>query len=275
MAVVAMTREMGSLGRDVAAGYAERARRKVIYHEIIEPVADKMRLRKSHVERFLDGKSGLWERLTTDKTSLSIYTAEETFRLVRDPGTVVIRGWGAAHLLRSVPHVIRVRVCAPFEVRVRNMMERLGSDDRATIERELRMSDEAHTAIVRRHFGLDWRDPDHYHLVLSTANLPIETCIEQIETLARQSQFRETPESRRVAEDLALEASVRGALRRDARTAGLALLVNCTDEIATLTGMVPDSEAANDVVAGVMGIRRVRNHLRAASASRSHYLAES
>ena len=115
MAVIAMTREMGSLGRDVAAGLAERARRKVVYHEIIEPVADKMRLRKSHVERFIDGKSGLFERLTTDKTSLCIYTAEETFRLLHDPETFVIRGWGAVHLLRSVPHVIRVRVCAPLD----------------------------------------------------------------------------------------------------------------------------------------------------------------
>ena len=278
MAVIAMTREMGSLGRDVAAGYAERARRKVVYHEIIEPVADKMRLRKSHVERFLDGKSGLLERLSTDKTSLCIYTAEETFRLLGEPETAVIRGWGAVHLLKCVPHVIRVRICAPFEVRVRNMMERLGTNDRAAIEKEMRLSDEAHSAIVRRHFGVDWRDPEHYHLVLSTANLPIQTCIDQIETLAKQPQFRETPESRRVAHDLGLEASVRAALRRDSRTAGLALMINCVDEIATLTGMVPDSDsaqAANDVACTVMGIRRVRNQLRAAAMARSHYLAES
>lgn len=278
MPVIAMTREMGSLGKDVAAGFAERARGKVVYQEIIEPVADKMRLRKSHVERFLDGKAGLWERLTTDKTSLSIYTAEETFRLLGDPENVVIRGWGAVHLLRWVPHVIRVRICAPFELRVRNMMERLHSDDRATIEKELRLSDEAHTAIVRRHFGVDWRDAEHYHLVMSTANLPVEACIEQVRTLALQPQFADSEESRRVMEDLALEASVRAALRRDARTAGLALMINCADETATLTGMVPDLEAAqeaNDVVAGVVGVRRVRNHLRAAGVARSHYLAES
>ena len=92
MPLIAMTREMGSLGKDVAAGIAARTQRKVVYHEIIEPIANKMRLRKSHVERFLDGKSGLWERLTTDKTSLSIFTADETFRFLRDGSTGVIRG---------------------------------------------------------------------------------------------------------------------------------------------------------------------------------------
>ena len=63
MPLIAMTREMGSLGKDVAAGVATRMKRKVVYHEIIEPIANKMRLRKSHVERFLDGRAGLWERL--------------------------------------------------------------------------------------------------------------------------------------------------------------------------------------------------------------------
>src|SRR3982750_4428478 len=93
MPIIAMTREMGSLGKDVAATIAERNDRRVVYHEIIEPVANKMRLRKSHVERFLEGRSGLWERLTTDRTSLSIFTAEETYRVLHDASTAVIRGW--------------------------------------------------------------------------------------------------------------------------------------------------------------------------------------
>src|SRR5205085_10664434 len=129
MPLIAMTREMGSLGKDVAAGVAGRANKKVVYHEIIEPLANKMRLRKSHVERFLEGKSGIWERLTTDRTSLSIFTADETFKFLRDDSTAVIRRWGAVHLLRNVPHVLRVRVCAPLETRIARMMERLATDN--------------------------------------------------------------------------------------------------------------------------------------------------
>ena len=62
MPMIAMTREMGSLGKDVATGIARQVNRKVVYHEIIDQLADKMRLRKSHVERFLDGRAGFWER---------------------------------------------------------------------------------------------------------------------------------------------------------------------------------------------------------------------
>src|ERR1700694_5022555 len=205
MPMIAMTREMGSLGKDVAAGVAARANRKVVYQEIIDQLANKMRLRKSHVERYLDGRSGIWEKLTTDKTSLSIFTADETFRFLRDNSTAVIRGWGAVHLLRNIPHVIRVRVCAPLETRIARMMERLATDNRETVENEIQMSEEAHSAITKRHFGVNWRHPENYDLVLSTERLRVDECVDEIEGMMRRSCFQETLESVRMVENLSAE----------------------------------------------------------------------
>ena len=277
MPLVAMTREMGSLGKDVAAGIAARANKKVVYHEIIEPIANKMRLRKSHVERFLEGKSGIWERLTTDKTSLSIFTADETFRFLRDDSTAVIRGWGAAHLLRNIPHVVRVRVCAPLETRVQRMMQRLATDNRETVESEIQLSEEAHTAITKRHFGVNWRDPENYDLVLCTERLSVDECVDEIEGMMRRAAFQETPESRRMVENLSLEWSVRSALRRDARTTETAITVEVDAGVARLRGVVdtPDeAQAAGEVAAAVEGIREVENQLKSASSTTSRYRRE-
>ena len=277
MPLIAMTREMGSLGKDVATGVAARLNKRVVYHEIIEPLANKMRLRKSHVERFLDGKSGIWERLTTDKTSLSIFTADETFRFLRDGSTGVIRGWGAVHLLRNIPHVIRVRVCAPLETRVTRMMERLGSDDRANIENEIQMSEEAHTAITKRHFGVNWRDPELYDLVLSTERLSVDECVEEVETMMKKKCFQETPESMRMVDNLALEWAVRSALRRDERTAESAFTVEASDGVAKLLGVVDtqaEAAAAADVARAVEGVKQVDNQLKAASSSGSRFRRE-
>jgi cytidylate kinase len=265
-----MTREMGSLGKDVAAGIAQRTGRRVVYHEIIEPVANKMRLRKSHVERFLEGKSGIWERLTTDKTSLSIFTADETFRFLRDGTTGVIRGWGAAHLLRGIPHVVRVRVCAPLELRIARLMERLGTDNREAVADEIALSEEAHTAITRRHFGINWRDGEHYDLVLSTERLSVDECIAEVEALMRLPRFQETPESLRIAEDLATAWSVRAALRRDARTADAGVRVECEGGAVRLLGEVDnlmEASAAEAIAVGVPGVAHVDNQLRAEHAA--------
>jgi cytidylate kinase len=277
MPLIAMTREMGSLGKDVAAGLAARTNRKVVYQEIIEPLANKMRLRKSHVERFLEGKSGIWERLTTDRTSLSIFTADETFRFLRDGSTAVIRGWGAVHLLKSVPHVIRVRVCAPLETRISRMMQRLATDNRSTVESEIELSEEAHTAITKRHFNVNWRDAENYDLVLSTERLTVDQCVDEIEALMKRPQFQETPQSVRMVEDLALEWSVRSALRREARTADVAITVQGDGGVVRLLGVVDSptqSEAVAEVARAVEGVKSVDNQLRAAGATGSRYRRE-
>ena len=277
MPLVAMTREMGSLGKDVAAGIAARTNRKVVYQEIIEPLANKMRLRKSHVERFLEGKSGIWERLTTDKTSLSIFTADETFRFLRDGSTAVIRGWGAVHLLRNVPHVVRVRVCAPMETRVSRMMQRLATDNRAAVESEIALSEEAHSAITKRHFNINWRDPEHYDLVLSTERLSVEECVEEVEAMMKRPRFQETPESIRMVENLALEWAVRSALRRDARTADVAITVQGDGSVVRLLGTVDSqtqADAAVEVARAVEGAASVDNQLRSTSSTGSRYRRE-
>ena len=277
MPLIAMTREMGSLGKDVAAGVAARTNRKVVYHEIIEPIANKMRLRKSHVQRLLDGTAGLWERLTTDKTSLSIFTADETFRFLRDGSTGVIRGWGAVHLLKDIPHVIRVRVCAPLEIRIQRMMQRLATDNREAVEKEIEMSEEAHTAITRRHFGVNWRDPENYDLVLSTERLSVEECVDEVECMMKKRRFQETPESVRMVENMSIEWAVRSSLRRDGRTAGLNIGVDCDGGRVALSGMVDtqrEAAAAAEVAAATEGVRDVDNRLKPADMVSSRYRRE-
>ena len=219
MTVIAMTREMGAAGKDVAAGLAKRLGSAVVQHEIIEPLADKMRVRKSHVVRLIEGKAGILERLTADHTSMSIYTAEETVEMVgkQQHGTV-IRTWGATHLLRPIQHVICVRVCSPIDVRIKRMMERLDTPDRDFVEREIRMSDEAHTAIMRRHFGVDWQDSALYDLVLNTERVPIDECVSEIERLVEDNAFKQTEESRLAFARLGLEVRVASALRADPTT---------------------------------------------------------
>lgn len=270
MPMIAMTREMGSLGRDVAAELGVRMNRKVVYQEIIDQMANKMRVRKSHVVRFLESGAGILDRLTSEKSSLSIYTADETFRFLRNGETGVLRGWGATHLLRFVPHVIRVRVCAPIALRIERMMDRLGTSDRSGVEDEILMSEEAHTAIAKRHFGIDWRDPEHYDLVLSTERLNVGECVDEIENMARMPRFQETPESIRIVENLSLEWGIRAALKRDPGTSGVSIGVECDGGRVRLFGVVDrqaQADGAAAVTAAVEGVVAVESELKSAQSA--------
>lgn len=265
MPIIAMTREMGSLGKDVAAEISARLGKPVVHHEIIDQLANKMRLRKSHVIRFLDGKANIWERLTTDKTSLSIYTADETLALAETDSVAVIRGWGSAHLLRPIKHVICVRVCAPMKVRTKRMMERLNTDDEEFVTKEIRLSEEAHAAITRRHFGVNWQDPEQYDLVLNTERVSIQECASEVLALVHDPEFQETEQSKRMLANLALETHVRAALRADPRTTKMVISITADTGVVTLGGTLePGLEEihAIEVAAGVPRAQDVRSQLK-------------
>lgn len=259
MAVVAITREMGSLGKDVAAGLGEALGLPVIYHEVIDHLADRMRVRRSHVVRLLDGKAGLFQRLTADQTSLFIHSADEIIGKTLEGKGAVIRGWGATHLLHSIPHVVTVRVCAPLETRRKRMLERLNSQDVAQVAEEIHRNDEAHTAIVKRHYGLQWTDPEHYDLVLNTERLSVDECVEEVLSIVRSPKFAETEASRGRLEDLALSARVWAALRRVPETRDTRATVSATGGIIAVSGCSTEEMLKIvEVAVAVPGVRDVK-----------------
>jgi cytidylate kinase len=264
MTVIAMTQEMASLGKDVALGVCEALGLQQVRHEVGDVVAGRMQVKKSLIRRIREGKASKLERWAADERTISIFTAGEVLDLaVR--GNVLIRGWGATLLLRPVPHIACVRVCAPLELRVRRLMERLETDDEALARHEIEVDDAARAARMGEHFNVRWGDPELYDLTLNTERIPIPACVDQVVALARSPAFQETPQSRRFLEDLALQARARAALRADARTSGIDVVVEAREGRVTLRGIVVDErerETAGEIVAATTGVGAVANELR-------------
>ncbi|MDM0114192.1 cytidylate kinase family protein [Variovorax sp. J22R133] len=270
MPVIAMTQEMGSLAKDVAAGLAERLGLAVMRHEVIEHVAGKMDVSHSLISRLREGKAGLVERLKTDRRTLALYTAEELYA-VADRGNVVIRGWGATCLLRPVPHVVCVRITRSLEKRVEWLMADLETDDYAFAEAEIRRSDKAHAARMHEQFGVTWGDPVLYDAVLNTDRLSVDTCVEQIAQLVRRPEFAETPESRALLANMALAASVRAALKGEAATRDINITIDADGSRVVLRGIVVSAEErqqAESTAAAVSGVSGVDNELRLMATTR-------
>ena len=258
MAVIAMTREMGSLGKDVAAGLAEQMGLTVVHHELVEHhLAEKLGVQESTVHRYLEGEASLLERWKIDKHKLSRFTAEEILELAQK-GNVIIRGWGATGVLRHIPHVLRVRVCADMGFRERVMTQRLGIDA-AAARREIDRSDAAHGAIVRSFFGVDWQNPLIYHLVLNTGSVPIETCVTIVRLLAERPEFQEAEETRSVLADKLVESRVRAALG-DAFATPVDIRVDKGKVTLTGTTMGPIGNV-EEVVRSVPGVTDVENRV--------------
>jgi cytidylate kinase len=252
---------------EIAERVAKGRHQRVVYHETLGQLANRMRVRRSHVVRLLDGKAGKDEQLTSEKTSRALYTPEETFNLLRDEDVGVLRGWGAVPLLQDVAHVVKVRVCAPMKMRVRRMMERLDTDDHGFVENEIMVSDASQDAITRRHFGTDWRDASQYDLVLNTGELTIGECVDEIENVMEMSRVQRTTESVEVFDNLSLQWHVRAAMRRDPRTTTMELDVLANRGNVRLRGALPRGLLRTDAVEvafSVEGVEKVTSEIEEA-----------
>jgi cytidylate kinase len=261
-----MTREMGSGGREVAQLVAERLGLTIVLHELVEhEIARSLQVPEAVVHRRFEGGAGLRERWQIGAGRLAHHTAEEVLGLAQRDN-VLIRGWGACALLREVPHAVRVRVCAPMELRVGRVMARRKLDDRAVVQKAIERNDAAHRRTLRAAFGVDREDPLLYDLVLNTARIPIETCAGLVCDLAESQAFRATEASRAILGDKTVEARVRTRLRERfiAGTGVANIAATVRGGRVLLEGVAIHPTLARDagaLVAAVAGVKDVVNRI--------------
>jgi cytidylate kinase len=96
----------------------------------------------------------------------------------------VLLGRAAAIVLRDHPHALHVRLDGDPEWRVRQAQRLLGvSEDEA--RDAMARNDKARVAYVRHFYGADPADCAHYHVVLDSTRIPLETCTEIILTAVK------------------------------------------------------------------------------------------
>ena len=196
MTVIAMTREIGSRGSEVAAGVAAALGLEIINSEIVVPhVAGSLGVDESAVQRYLDGQASLFDRWQIDARNLSRYTLDQILNLALKDN-VLIRGWGAAALFQGIRGVICVRVCAPMALRVRVMMERLGVNDAEAMQREIERFDSGHSRAIRAAFNFDWNDALQYDIVLNSARVAIDDSVKAVCDLAQHQRNRDASETK-------------------------------------------------------------------------------
>ncbi|MCS7091080.1 MAG: cytidylate kinase-like family protein [Verrucomicrobiota bacterium] len=128
----------------------------------------------SQLEDILDDLLGL----RPDSWTLVQETAETILRLAM-LGHVILIGRAAAVVAARLPHVLHVRLVAPFEERVdRVRIDRKVS--RKEAEELVRREDRGRARYWKRYYGADIEDPLLYHLILNTGKLSCETSVQTI-----------------------------------------------------------------------------------------------
>ena len=178
MAIITISRQMGSGGIPIAQKAAEKLGYTLVDGDTLLEVADQYGLTRESLE-LADEKPPHF----SEKLDLKHETALNLIELIildyALKGNVIIYGRGGQDLLKGINSVLRVRIIAPFEERVERWAEREWLDpDRARML--VRKSDQQRAGFIKYYFDRDWDDPLGYDLVINTERLTEESAVRMI-----------------------------------------------------------------------------------------------
>lgn len=241
MAIITISREMGSGGQIVARNLADTLGYTLIDGEAILKVAAHHGLTADAVEKADEKPPAFVESLDTS-LEIDLHRIEQIVLEYALKGDVIIYGRGGQDLLEDISSVFRVRIIAPFDTRVERWAEREWLDP--DLSRILvRKSDQQRAGFIKYYFDRDWNDPYFYDLTINTAKLSEEKTVELIcqgITEANLAENREGCKSKLA--DLIQCKKIEIEVMRSEHVDGYHLQISVNSGTITLNGHVHSDE---------------------------------
>ena len=258
MTIVAISRELGSGGNAIAAAVAKVLGFDYVEREILLRAARAHEVPEEKIADVDERRLSLWERFDEEKRRYLVFI-EAAYYSYAEKGNLVTAGRGGPFFLREVSHALKVRIMAPFDVRVRRVVEQEKLEPKAAAAR-VRAYDRELSGRIDYLFGLDWTLPENYDLVINTGNDAWEFYTDLLASAARHPHYLPTPESKQRIRDLSLAAQVRAAIAKDPMTRNINVEVIAREGRVALKGVVFSPammDAAAEVANRVPGVLSV------------------
>jgi cytidylate kinase len=261
MAIVTISYQLGAGGTEIGMGVAQRLGYRYVDHEIIQDAVHRYGLEEEKLSHLDESKPTLFERFDAE-TRHYITILQTTLLEFAEADNVVLMGRGGQWLLRGIPHVLRLRVIAPFEQRVRRWIKRTTEMTRETPNQRaaaafVRRDDTEKSGRMRYLYEVGLEDPTLYDVVINTETLTYEAGVDMIERALLRPDLATTDAAREVVRSRALASRVQVALAIHPETRRYRITVEAQDGAVTLEG-TGALDRAMEVARDVPGVRRVQ-----------------
>ena len=216
MAILTIARKYGSGGREIGKAIAEQLNYDYIDRgRILDDMMAEGKQWEERAKFFDENYPNVWERY--DWSFRGFVALNQSYFLkyaLKDKA--VIMGRGGNFLLKSIPHVLRVRVIAPIEKRIEKVMEREGVNSenaRWLIEK----ADNEMANAIYLIYGKDWDNPGEYEMVFNTGIQTSDEIIATIKNALLEKEKFNTEKARKILQLKALAAKIKAEISTNSR----------------------------------------------------------
>ena len=210
MSIITISRGSYSRGKEVAEKLARALDYECISREIILEASEQFNIPELKLIRAIHDAPTILDRFTSGKERfIAFFRATLLTHLQKD--NVVFHGLGSHFFLQDIPHVLKIRISANLEDRVREEMlrENIPADEARLI---LVNDDAERRRWGQQIFGQDPWNAQLYDMILHIGNMKVDQAVAIILHALEQPCFTSTPESRLLLDDRALAARVEASL---------------------------------------------------------------
>lgn len=264
MAIITVSREMGTGAYQIASDVAQKLKYTLIDGPKIKSLAAKYGLTPETLQ-MVDEKPPSYVTAEDRKRAAALNSIELIILDLARKGNVVIYGRGGQDLLKDCKNILRLRFIADFEERVERFAEREWIDP--DMARSLiRRSDHQRGGFIHFYFDRDWHDPNYYDLVFNTSRLSEATIVDCIIATAKEPALKESDKaSVAVIDSVILSKKIETALLNSPLLEDYRPFTIAIDKgVVSISGYIiseAQKKAALEIVKSVKGVSSVNEDI--------------
>lgn len=210
MSIITITRGSYSRGKEVAERLAKKLGYECIARDIIIEASEEYNIPEIKLIRALHDSPKVLERFFGGSERYVKYYRSALLQHARKDN-IVYHGLAGHFFLKDIPHVLKIRINADINTRVKEEMarENISAEDALYI---LKKDDEERRKWGIQVHGMDPWDSRLYDLVINICTLSLEDAVDLIYGVLQKPTFQTTPESQALVERLATMAQKESAV---------------------------------------------------------------
>ena len=268
MAVVVISRQVGSFGDEIAALVARTLGYQLIGQDEVHQLAESCdpEFKDAYAFFGIEVPKSFWERyFLNDPAYTSLF--ESLNYALASRGNVVILGRGAQIVLEDIPGVMKVRIVAPIMTRAKRIMEQqsISFEDALNF-----ISHYGHQrrALIQQIYNKDLADWALYDVILNTESIQPKAATDILcQSVEKMDQPTDPEDLKKRLNRLAFAKLVESAVRKKVGVGTLRGIEVSSHEPGqvTISGYVSDQaekDKAEQIAAALGGVSEVDNQLK-------------
>ncbi len=210
MSVITISRGSYSRGKEVAEKVAKQLGYECISRDILLEASEEFNIPEIRLIRALHDSPSVLERFTHGKERYISFIRKALLQHVQKDN-IVYHGLAGHFFLLNIPHVLKIRIIADMEERVKEEVKRENiSEEKARYI--LKKDDDERRKWGLRVYGVDTWDSRVYDMVLHIKTMTVDDAVDLICQAIRKPVFQTTPESQKILNNKLLAAKVHAAI---------------------------------------------------------------